>query len=528
VSCLPTIHLGDFGGLGNVSVRRPSLRRHIRFDPMRMPNATPPCLWLLALVLAAHAGNDLPDGVRSILVDPGNATQRWDQKPCAGSPPSHVLQPRDDEGVALALEWASHLPGNQPVSVRSAGHHSACFVNHGVLLDLSRLTTVSLTSSDAAHVEFGPGALARDVNAATLPRGRATVTPHISHVGMGGFIGGGGWGFLSDRYGFAVDLLVRVRVALPNGKLKWIDMDSGSDVSSVPCGSGEATDACTAWALKASYSNFGVITRFVSRTVELPPSGAFQSAAVELPLAATAQAIRAFDAWKDRFKREHVKAICLAGSFGLSCTFTGLGDTAASEFEATVRGFVKETAHEDVQVELSSRAFSEWLTHFDRAWPDGKQHLWRSLFAPRVDRAGDVIYRHLASASAPSTMAMVSIHPPALSASLLAHKTSGDFYLSTYVIVDEGADMKAHEAWEESFWSDVEALHAPQQLQEMDGFGNEMTSTGTEPLVPRVYPAGLARGPLGRLKRQLDPHNMLRANHNIAPEEGVGSPKEEL
>ena len=32
------------------------------------------------------------------------------------------------------------------------------------------LTTVSLTSSDAAHVEFGPGALARDVNAATLPR----------------------------------------------------------------------------------------------------------------------------------------------------------------------------------------------------------------------------------------------------------------------------------------------------------------------------------------------------------------------
>ena len=82
--------------------------------------------------------------------------------------------------------------------------------------------------------------------------------------------------------------------------------------------------------------------------------------------------------------------------------------------------------------------------------------------------------------------------------------------------------------WEESFWSDVEALHAPQQLQEMDGFGNEMTSTGTEPLVPRVYPAGLARGPLGRLKRQLDPHNTLRANHNIAPEEGMGSPKEEL
>eukprot|EP01047_Picozoa_sp_COSAG01_P015361 COSAG01_NODE_768_length_13739_cov_6.271334_21_plen_598_part_00 len=487
----------------------------------------------LASARAAHAhtvdDTEPPDGVRRMVVKAADAKQRWDQKPCGGGTPSHILQPRNDEDVALALKWASKLclmagPTDcPPVSIRSAGHHSACFPDNGVLLDLSQLTTVSLTSTDATQVEFGPGALARDVNAATLPSGCATVTPHISHVGMGGFIGGGGWGFLSDRYGFAVDLLVRVRVALPDGKLVWLDMGNVSESPSTdPCDGTVFTDECIAWALKASYSNFGVITRFVSRIVQLPSSGAYPSAAIQLPLAATTQAIRAFDSFKDRFKKEQVKAICLSGSFGLSCTFTHLGDTAAAQFEATVNSFAKEATH-DANVQFSHKAYSEWLTHFDKAWPDGKQHMWRSLFAPKVDAVGDVIQKHMESASTPSTMIMVSIHPPALSSSLLAHKNSGDFYLSSYVIVDKGEQLHAHQTWEQSFWSGVEELYAPKQIMELDGFANEITSTVTQALVPRVYPASVQQS-LAKLKHHLDPYNMLRANHNIAPQDS----KEEL
>jgi hypothetical protein len=50
----------------------------------------------------------------------------------------------------------------------------------------------------------------------------------------------------------------------------------------------------------------------------------------------------------------------------------------------------------------------------------------------------------------------------------------------------------------------------------LNGFGNEITSNGAKSLVPQVYPASLKKA-LARLKYQSDPHNMLRANHNIAP-----------
>ncbi|KAE9393030.1 FAD-binding domain-containing protein, partial [Gymnopus androsaceus JB14] len=102
----------------------------------------------------------------------------------------------------------------------------------------------------------GAGSRWRDVYAVLKPENLTTVGGRVGDVGVGGFLLGGGIGFLSTEHGFGSDSIVNYEVVLGNGSIVNANLEQHADLY---------------WALKLGSTNFGVVTRFDMTTF---PQGA--------------------------------------------------------------------------------------------------------------------------------------------------------------------------------------------------------------------------------------------------------------
>ncbi|KAL4987192.1 hypothetical protein BDW68DRAFT_188195 [Aspergillus falconensis] len=86
----------------------------------------------------------------------------------------------------------------------------------GIVISLDRMRGVSVDSK-AQTARVQGGARWDDVNRATAPYGLAVVGATASQTGVGGSTLGGGYGWLTGRYGLIIDSLIRATVVLANG-----------------------------------------------------------------------------------------------------------------------------------------------------------------------------------------------------------------------------------------------------------------------------------------------------------------------
>jgi len=130
------------------------------------------------------------------------------------------------------------------LAVQSTGHGAVAPADGGLLLKTSSLATVAVDPA-AQTVRVGPGAIWDQVIAAAAPYGLAPVSGRCSSVGVTGYTLGGGTGWLSRKYGFAADSLVRAELVTAEGR-------------SVVASPHEHPDLF--WALRGGGGNFGVVT----------------------------------------------------------------------------------------------------------------------------------------------------------------------------------------------------------------------------------------------------------------------------
>jgi FAD/FMN-containing dehydrogenase len=60
--------------------------------------------------------------------------------------------------------------------------------------------------------------------------GLATVGGTVNHTGVGGLTVGGGYGWLSAKYGLVIDVLVEAEVVLANGEILVCNESQNSDL----------------------------------------------------------------------------------------------------------------------------------------------------------------------------------------------------------------------------------------------------------------------------------------------------------
>src|SRR5258707_6869761 len=142
------------------------------------------------------------------------------------------------------------------VAVRSGGHNIAgnAVCDGGLLIDLSLMKSVRVDpASRTARVE--PGATLADFDKEAQAFGLATPLGINSTTGVAGLTLGGGFGWLTRKFGFTVDSLRSAEIVTADGELRRASDPEHPDLF---------------WAIRGGGGNFGVVTEF---TFELHPVG---------------------------------------------------------------------------------------------------------------------------------------------------------------------------------------------------------------------------------------------------------------
>ncbi|MEP9375845.1 FAD-binding oxidoreductase [Aquabacter sp. CN5-332] len=134
------------------------------------------------------------------------------------------------------------------VAVRGGGHGIAgnAVCDGGLMIDLSPMRSVRVdVASQRAWVE--PGATLADVDKETQAFGLAVPTGINSTTGIAGLTLGGGFGWLTRKFGLTLDNLLSVDVVTADGELRRASQSENPDLF---------------WALRGGGGNLGVVTAF--------------------------------------------------------------------------------------------------------------------------------------------------------------------------------------------------------------------------------------------------------------------------
>lgn len=143
------------------------------------------------------------------------------------------------------------------LSIKGGGHNIAglALSDGGITLDMSGMRAVEV-DVEAHLARVGRGCTLGDVDQATQVHGLASTLGFVSATGVAGLTLGGGFGYLTRRFGWTVDDLEEVEIVTADGQVRRASRADNDDLF---------------WALRGGGGNFGVVTEFVLRLHAVGP-----------------------------------------------------------------------------------------------------------------------------------------------------------------------------------------------------------------------------------------------------------------
>ncbi|TLS40943.1 FAD-binding oxidoreductase [Streptomyces montanus] len=168
--------------------------------------------------------------------------------------PAVIAQCAHEADVVRAVRFARDL--DLKIAVRGGGHSVAGMAlnDGGLVVDLRRMHAVTVRPG-AASVRVEGGATMSHMDRATQPYRLATTGGRASTTGVGGFVLGGGSGWLERKFGLAVDNLLGVDLVTADGTRVRASAEENPELF---------------WALHGGGGNFGVATSLTLKLHELP------------------------------------------------------------------------------------------------------------------------------------------------------------------------------------------------------------------------------------------------------------------
>ena len=202
--------------------------------------------------------NSLKSEFRGQIIQPGDsnydeARKIWNAM--VDCKPALIAQVSGADDVSSAIKFAQ--ANKLDITIRGAGHNIAgnSICNDGLMIDFSNMKKVSVDSNKKiALVE--PGATLKDFDAEAQKYGLATPVGINSTTGIAGLTLGGGFGWLTRKYGFTVDNLLSADVVTVDGKKLKASEKENADLF---------------WAIRGGGGNFGVVTQFEFKLYPVGP-----------------------------------------------------------------------------------------------------------------------------------------------------------------------------------------------------------------------------------------------------------------
>ena len=160
--------------------------------------------------------------------------------------PGLIVDCRDEGDVSHAVKFAAEH--RMRLSIFGAGHNIAgnAVSDGGLMISFRKMKGIDV-DPDSQTVRVEPGVTLGDLDAATQAHALAVPTGINSTTGIAGLTLGGGFGWLSRKYGMTVDNLLSARVVLAEGSVATVSESENSDLF---------------WGLRGGGGNFGVVTSF--------------------------------------------------------------------------------------------------------------------------------------------------------------------------------------------------------------------------------------------------------------------------
>ena len=169
--------------------------------------------------------------------------------------PALIVRCAGDADVKRCLKLAREH--SLRFSVRGGGHNIAgkAANDGGLMIDLSAMNSVHVDPVNRT-AWVGPGATLGDVDHETQVFGLATPTGINSTTGIAGLTLGGGFGWLSRKYGLTADNLLSVVVVTADGETVMASETENADLF---------------WGIRGGGGNFGIVTLFQFRLYPVGP-----------------------------------------------------------------------------------------------------------------------------------------------------------------------------------------------------------------------------------------------------------------
>ncbi|MHA2347157.1 MAG: FAD-binding oxidoreductase [Candidatus Hodarchaeales archaeon] len=169
--------------------------------------------------------------------------------------PALIVRCTGPADVIDAVKFAR--ANNLLVSVRGGGHNvsGAALCDDGMVIDLSRMKGVrvdpnSRTARAQAGVTLGELDRETQVFGLSVPSGIVTTT------GIAGLTLGGGFGYISRKYGLSIDNLISVDMVTAEGEFLTVSKTENEDLF---------------WGIRGGGGNFGIVTSFEYKLQSIGP-----------------------------------------------------------------------------------------------------------------------------------------------------------------------------------------------------------------------------------------------------------------
>jgi FAD/FMN-containing dehydrogenase len=415
--------------------------------------------------------------------------------------PAIIVRAEDAADVSRSITFARRF--GLPLTVKGGGHsiggHSVN--NGGLVIDMRRMNNIRVDAENRTAWAQS-GAVAREFLAAVEPYGLAVPFGDAGSVGLGGITLGGGIGYLVRKHGLTIDNLLGIEMVTADGQIIQAT---------------ETENAELFWALRGGGGNFGVVTGFQYKLVDVPQ---IYGGALVLP--ATKDVIREY-AKLSLEAPEELTSISMVikappmpfipedkiGTLSLIVFTAYSGDVEKGpEAVAPLRALA-----EPIADTLGPMPLSGLYAYLEPAEAPARARVRSGFYNEITD---DILDATLAFVeSAPPSMSFLQVRPigngamnrVSCEATAFSHRDAR-FMLAIIDHWEDAGEDAQNEAWVDAFWQAIGGSRR-------GAYSNFLQAEG-EARVRESY-AAETFDRLAKLKLRYDPTNVFSGNENIPP-----------
>ena len=418
--------------------------------------------------------------------------------------PALIARCTDTTDVISAVNFARE--NGLLTAIHSIGHNIAgnAVCDNGLMIDLSPMRSISIdTERRIAYVE--PGLTLGDFDKEAQAHGMVTPLGINSTTGVAGLTLGGGFGWLSRKYGMTVDSLIAADVVTADGKLVHASEDENSDLF---------------WAIRGGGGNFGVVTQFEFKLY--PLAHEVLSGLIVFPLSDALSALKKYREYAKKLDNDTSVWVVMRKAPPLPflpedshgkevivfAVFHAGNPEKGKKIIDPIRSFGSALGeHVGVQPYIT------WQSAFDPLLTEGARNYWKSHnFTELSDDAINLAVNY--ASDLPSSQSEIFFAQMGGA----VNQVSSD--ATAYSHRDIQFIMNVHGRWEKAGDDDKCIKWSREFFKKMASYAtggvyiNFMTEEETD-RIKSAYGASYKR--LLEVKRKYDPENMFRMNQNIDP-----------